>query len=347
MASTFIRSNIIYISIQSGGKQLKKSTKLRNTRANMKYVQQVLIPQLIQEYEASIHNVTLSYYIDKFIDEKKHILKQRTYKRYCQMIEKWIRPYYGHIKMTELKTSMLKEFLNEQFNLGKSAKTVELYRTIFSGILQEAVYDDILASNLFKNIKRKKKKKPKITPLSAEEVRLLLDNTSGWFHNYIGLATHLGLRSGELLALKWIDIEDNHIKIRRTRDESRDTTPKTASSIRDLPMFESVKPFIESQRKLTGHLEYVFVKRGQVPWSDTQWISQLHWYPLLKKLGLKKRRMYEMRHTFATNMLNSGYFKVTDIARMMGHTTTEYLFNVYSRYIESEQDKIPLDKSIY
>jgi integrase len=98
---------------------------------------------------------------------------------------------------------------------------------------------------------------------------------------------------------------------------------------------------------LTGYLEYLFVKKNQTPWSDTQWISQYYWYPLLKKLGLKERRMYEMRHTFATNMLNSNYFKVTDIAKMMGHSTTEHLFNVYSRYIEAEQDKIPLDKSIY
>ena len=66
-----------------------------------------------------------------------------------------------------------------------------------------------------------------------------------------------------------------------------------------------------------------------------------------KKLGLKKRRLYEMRHTFATNMLNSGCYKVTDISRMMGHTTTEYLFNVYSRYIKSEQESIPLDVNVY
>jgi integrase len=347
MASIFIQNNRIYISIQVDGKQIKKSTKLNNTRANMKYVQQKLIPKFIQESETSLYKMTISNYIDKFLKEKKHILKQRTYERYSQMIEKWIRPKYGEIKLSELKTSMLKEFINEQFDLGKSAKTVELYRTIFSGILQEAVYDDVLSVNLFKNIKRKKKNKPIITPFSQEEVRQLLDATEGWFHNYIGLATHFGLRSGELLALKWIDITEDHIKIRRTRDLNRDTEPKTASSIRDLPLFESVKPFIEDQRLITGCLEYVFVKRGQVPWSDTQWISQLHWYPLLKKLGLKKRRMYEMRHTFATNMLNSGFFKVTDIAKMMGHSTTEYLFNVYSRYIESEQDKIPLDKSIY
>lgn len=347
MASTFIQNNRIYMSIQVNGKQIKRSTKLTNTRANMRHVKHTLLPKFIEECSISKYDLTVSYYINKFIDEKKHLLKERTYSRYCDMIEKWIRPQYGNIKVRELKTSILKEYLNKQFHLGKSAKTVELYRTVFSGILQEAVYDNLLSSNPFSNIKRKAKTKPDITPFSPTEVKLLLENTIGWFHNYIGLATHLGLRSGELIALKWIDISENTIHIRRTRDFNKDTLPKTKSSIRDLPIFESIKPFIESQHLITGHLEYVFVKKNQTHWSDTQWIAQSHWYPLLERLGLKKRRLYEMRHTFATNMLNSGHFKVTDIAKMMGHTTTEYLFNVYSKYIESEQNNIPLDKQIY
>ena len=163
-----------------------------------------------------------------------------------------------------------------------------------------------------------------------------MDNSSDWLHNYIGIATHLGLRSGEMIGLKWSDIQGHTIKIQRTRDFNRDTKPKTASSNRKLALFESVVPFIDSQRRLSGDFEYIFIKKDGTPWDDTQWIAQSYWYPLLDKVGLKRRRLYEMRHTFATNMLNSGYFKVNDIAKMLGHTTTEYLFNVYSQYIESE-----------
>jgi integrase len=347
MATTFICGNKIYMSIFINGKQIKRSSKLANTRENLRYVQRVLLPKFTEEFESPHSNTSLDYYIDKYLKEKKHLLKERTYIRYHKMIEKWIRPKYGNHKLTSLKISVLKDFINSQYSLGKSAKTVELYRTVFSGILQEAVYDGVIASNPFSNIKRMKKKKPKIQPLSPTEVKLILANTSGWFRNYIGIATHLGLRSGELIGLKWTDIDDKHIKVRRTRDDGRCTLPKTASSIRDLPMFYSVKPFIESQRSLTGHLEYVFYSYRKQPFASTNAINQHHWYPLLDKLDLPRRRLYELRHTFATNMLNSGHFKVTDIARMMGHTTTEYLFNVYSRYIESEQDKIPLDISIY
>ena len=348
MATTFINNNKIYMNILVDGKQIKRSTGLTNNRKNMKLVKNELLPKFIKDASENANfDVKLSYYITKFKQEKKHILKQRTYERYCQMIERWIVPKYNNLRIKDIRVSVLKEFINDQFDQGKGAKTVELYRTIFSGILQEAVYDGVLADNPFKNIRRAKKTKPVITPFSVKEVQMLLANSDGWFKNYIGVATGLGLRSGELIALKWIDIKEKEILIRRTRDFNRDTPPKTESSIRNLPMFTNIRGYIESQRLITGEFEYVFPRKSGIPWSDTQWIGKYHWYPLLEKLGLKKRRLYEMRHTFATNMLNSGKFKVTEISRMLGHTTTEYLFNVYSRYIESEKDELQLEVDIY
>lgn len=59
--------------------------------------------------------------------------------------------------------------------------------------------------------------------------------------------------------------------------------------------------------------------------------------PLLEKCNLKHRRLYETRHTFATNMLESGKFTVGEIAQMMGHTSTQMLFSRYTAFIKSEQ----------
>lgn len=348
MATTFVYKGKIYMNITVDGQQHKKSTGLPYSLRNLKYVERELLPNFVNEaLQGKTKDTKLSYYIKRYKEEKKFLLKERSYERYCQMVDKLITPYYGHMKVKDIKVSTLKKYINGHLEQGKSPKTVEMYRTLFSGILQEAVYDGIISSNPFNHIKRPKKKKPKITPFSIDEVKLLLEHTDGWFRNYIGIATGLGLRSGEMISLKWIDITDTEVHIRRTRDFNRDTTPKTESSVRNLPMFKRVKEFLDQQRQLTGDLEYVFTRPNGLPWSDTQWICQLHWYPLLKQLGLKKRRLYEMRHTFATNMLNSGKFKVTEISRMLGHTTTEYLFNVYSAYIESEKNNFSLDINIY
>ena len=352
MAGTYIRNGVIQMFIFVDGIQKRKTTKLKNTKQNMIKVQKELLPDFITSSNAPTIDMKLQYYIDRYLEEKKHICKERTYERYTQLINKWIKPTYGNKKVVDIKSSMVKKYINNQLDMGKSIKSIELYITVFRGILQEAVYDEVILANPFRNLKRRKKEKPIVIPFSKDEVNLLLKNTEGWFHNYIGIATHTGMRSGEMIGLKWIDIDDKYIKVRRTRDMNKDTTPKTEASIRDIPIFASVRKFIDSQRKITGDFEYIFIAYGrwnriQQPWSDTQWISQGQWYPLLEKLGLQKRRPYEMRHTFATNMLNSGHFKVTEIAHILGHTTTEYLFNVYSRYIKSEKDSIPLDKDIY
>lgn len=335
------------MNVRIEGKQVRRSTGLVDTKENRDKVQFEIMPDFLNQIREPQCDIKLEYYIDKFLEEKKHLTKEITYRRYENTIKKWISKQYGHKKVTSIKHYVAKEYVTNQYNLGKSAKSVELYITIFSGILQEAIYDGVLTTNPFKSIKKKKKKKPVITPFSTSQVKLLLENSSGWLHNYIGIASHLGLRSGELIGLKWSDIDVDYIYIRRTRDRGRNTEPKTSSSIRDIPVFNSVKKFIDSQREITGHLEYVFVSGQGKPWCHTGSISEFHWYPLLTKLELKHRRIYELRHTFATNMLDSGFFKVTEIAHLMGHTTTEYLFNVYSKYIESEKNRIPLDKSIY
>lgn len=347
MASVYVYRDILHLNIRTNGKQIRKSTGLKNTKENMMKVHQEIMPLFLANIDGPSVNVKLRYYANKFLEEKKYITKERTYYRYKNIIDKWILPRYGQLRVINIKSTLVKDFVNHQFELGKTAKSIEQYITVFSGILQEAVYDNIIVLNPFKHIKRRKKEKPIVTPFSKEEVKLLLENTNGWFHNYIGIASHLGLRSGEMIGLKWCDVTNTHIQIRRTRDNNVDTPPKTQSSMRDLPIFDSVRPFIELQRSITGDKEYLFYSYRNLPYANTGALNQHHWYPLLDKLGLKRRRIYELRHTFATNMLNSGYFKVTEIAHLMGHTTTEYLFNVYSRYIQSEKNNLPLDKSIY
>lgn len=335
------------MNIRVDGRQVRKSTGLDNTKENREKVQYKIIPKFIESSKEPDSNLKLQYYIDKFLEEKKYLTKENTYKRYLRTIDKWITKQYGYRKISSIKHSVAKEYVANQYNLGKSAKAVELYITVFSGVLQEAVYDGVIPANPFRSIKKKKKAKAVITPFSPKEVKLLLDSTKGWLHNYIGIASHFGLRSGEMIGLKWSDINEEYIMIRRTRDQGRDTEPKTVSSRRDIPIFNSAKEFISKQRTLTGDQEYVFLSGQGKPWCSTGSICEFHWYPLLSRLSLKPRRVYELRHTFATNMLNSGFFKVTEIAHLMGHTTTEYLFNVYSKYIESEKKSIPLDKIIY
>lgn len=106
---------------------------------------------------------------------------------------------------------------------------------------------------------------------------------------------------------------------------------KTDGSYRHVEMSQLVVDALEDQKKATGGNEFVFCTRTGGPLNHNN-VTKRVWYPLLSHLGLRKRRPYQTRHTAATLWLAAGE-NPEWIARQMGHTTTEMLFRVYSRYV--------------
>jgi len=88
---------------------------------------------------------------------------------------------------------------------------------------------------------------------------------------------------------------------------------------------------LRSQHQVTGNKPYVFCNSIDKPLSH-QTVTNKVWYPLLRHLGFSKRRPYQTRHTAATLWLAAGEAPEW-IAKQMGHSTTEMLFKVYSRYV--------------
>jgi integrase len=95
-------------------------------------------------------------------------------------------------------------------------------------------------------------------------------------------------------------------------------------------MSQPVIDALREQAKITGDMEYVFCTRDGSPINHSNFTNRV-WHPLLRHLGLKKRRPYQTRHTAATLWLAAGE-NPEWIARQLGHTTTEMLFRVYSRF---------------
>jgi integrase len=107
---------------------------------------------------------------------------------------------------------------------------------------------------------------------------------------------------------------------------------KTIESVRDIQMSQVVYDALKRQLARSGRLRgFVFCSStGHA--LDHNNITKRIWYPLLRHLGLKQRRPYQTRHTAATLWLAAGE-NPEWIARQMGHTSTEMLFKVYSRYV--------------
>lgn len=186
----------------------------------------------------------------------------------------------------------------------------------------------------FDHIKQLRVKRTDVEPFSLDEVRSILETVRPDFRNYYTTRFFTGMRTGEIDGLKWkfVDFERRLILVRETIVLGDEEYTKTDGSQRDIQMSQLVYDALKEQQKATGHLSrFVFCNRDGNS-LDHKNVTNRVWYPLLRHLGLKKRRPYQCRHTAATLWLASGESPQW-IAMQLGHTTTEMLFRVYARFV--------------
>ena len=184
------------------------------------------------------------------------------------------------------------------------------------------------------NIKRLRVRKVDVDPFSLQDVQSILATVRADYRNYFTVRFFTGMRTGEVHGLKWryVDFERRLIRVRETVVLGEDEYTKTDGSQRDIQMSQPVVEALTKQYEVTGKLsDYVFCNLMGAPLDNKNFTDRV-WYPLLRHLGLTERRPYQMRHTAATLWLASGEAPEW-IARQLGHTSTEMLFRVYSRYV--------------
>lgn len=197
------------------------------------------------------------------------------------------------------------------------------------------------------NLKPLRLRKTDVEPFTLEQVQQMLATVRADWRNYFTVRFFTGMRTGEAHGLKWkyVDFDKRLILVRETFVLGEDEYTKTDSSQRDIQMTQVVYEALKAQRDATSKLsDYVFCNKEGKPLDNDNFGSRV-WYPLLRHMGLKKRRPYQMRHTAATLWLASGEAPEW-IARQLGHSSTEMLFRVYSRYVPNltRQDGSAIDR---
>lgn len=140
------------------------------------------------------------------------------------------------------------------------------------------------------------------------------------------LAAYTGMRMGEVAALKWEDIREDHIYVHRTQiryqgEDGRDIYevrdfPKTEASIRKVVIVEGLKPILKQLRRINPFTEYVFVKDGELIRKHV-FLDCL--YRACDRAKIPRRGMHSLRKTFATRLINSNIDEAV-IKNQMGHT---------------------------
>jgi integrase len=217
--------------------------------------------------------------------------------------------------------------------IGLSPKRINEIMGLLRQILNEAA-DRFEFTSPMTNIKKLRQRKTDVDPFNLSDVQRIIATARADYKNYFTTRFLSGMRTGEVHGLKWkyVDFDLRIIRVRETFVLGEDEYTKTDGSQRDIQMSQPVFDALKSQFEATGKLsEYVFCNLTGQP-LDNKNFSDRVWYPLLRHPGLTARRPYQMRHTAATLWLASGEAPEW-IARQLGHTSTEMLFRVYSRYV--------------
>ncbi len=215
---------------------------------------------------------------------------------------------------------------------GLSPSRINHIMTPLRMILREAA-DRYDFNTPYRGIQSLKVPKTKVLPFSLDEVWLILAGVRDDFKNYYTTRFFTAMRTSEIHGLRWknVDFDSRQIMVYEAWVKDKMELTKNDGSNREIHMSQLVFDALQEQHKVTGKYEYVFCNRKGLPLCNHN-VTDRVWYPLLRHLNLEKRRPYQTRHTAATLWLASGESPEW-IARQMGHSTTEMLFRVYSRYV--------------
>lgn len=253
-------------------------------------------------------------------------------------LDKYILPTFGEKPVGDITKAEILDFRRVLASVpGRKGRPLSPSRinhimTPLRMILNEAANRHGFGSP-YAGIKSMKVPRTDVEPFTLEEVKLILDSVRADFRNYFLVRFFTGLRTSEVDGLLWqhVDFDRRQILVRQAWVGGEMVYTKNDGSYRSVDMSTLVHDALVAQKKVTGHLNYVFCNSEGNPLNHNN-VTNRVWYPLLRHLGLRLRRPYQSRHTAATLWLASGE-NVEWIARQMGHTTTEMLFRVYSRFV--------------
>lgn len=254
------------------------------------------------------------------------------------LIKRRLIPHFAEMEVSDITKADLLKFRAELGGMtqsnGKtfSAEHVNRHMKVLQMILNEAA-DRFEFTSPFQGIKPLKKPKVHVDPFTLEEIEQILKAVRDDFRSYYTVRFFTGMRTGEIDGLKWkyVNFARRQILIRETRVMNREEYTKNDYSQREIEMSQPVYDALVAQRAATGHFENVFCTRNGTP-LDHHNVTKRIWNPLLNQLGIPRRKPYQTRHTAATLWLAAGE-NPEWIARQMGHSTTEMLFRVYSRFV--------------
>ncbi len=267
-----------------------------------------------------------------------------TYRGY---LDNHILPNIGNIPLNRLTTLDIQKFYKKLLECGRvvraeskgqprglSAKTVRNLHQILSSALDLAVQQRLIPSNPAAGCALPRAERQEIRTLTTDQLNAFFREAkaSGVLElYYLDLAT--GLRRGELLGLRWEDIDWQHRELHIRRQLARvggkvtEAPLKTKNAYRTLPLGEDTIGVLAQQKEKVGTSPWVFPGPAGGPLSPDSVLHMLH--RVLERAGLPRLRFHDLRLTFATLALQNG-IDVKTVSGMLGHYSAGFTLDTYA-----------------
>ena len=292
-------------------------------------------------------------------DVHKHVVRPRTYERYEAMIRLHLVPGIGHHQLQKLTPQHLQRFYTQKLEEGLSPTTVAGFHKMLHLALKKAVRWNLVARNVCEAVDPPRVRHHEIQPLNQEQIQQFLAAAAGHrLEALFVLALATGMRRGEIMALKWQDINfsTGMLQVRRilTHMPARlngkggyvEAEPKTEKSRRSIAiaLFALEKLKEHRIRQLEAKL------KAGASWKENDLVfcssvgGHLHtardvftqFKKLLKQAGLPDIRFHDLRHSAATILLSlSIHPKV--VQEMLGHSQISITMDIYSHVLPTMQ----------
>jgi integrase len=288
-------------------------------------------------------------------DSVKDTVRQRTYERYESIVRVHLVPTIGGIKLKNLTPAHVRSLYREKLDSGLAPRTVQYIHRTLSKALKQAVSDGLIPRNAAGSVKPPQPRTEEIRPLDREQARAFLEAISGdRLEALYVVAITAGLRAGELLGLKWedVDLEAGMLQVRRTLSEARSgrifEAPKSGKG-RRIRLTRKATEALRGHRKrqleeklrlgsLLQENDLVFPSQAGTPIGGRNLIR--HFKIRLGRAGLPSTfRFHDLRHTCATLLLRQGVH-VKFVQELLGHGDVSLTLNTYSHVLPDMGDTV-------
>lgn len=318
-------------------------------RGTFRYADQFPKSSKLKIFGSATSQETLGDFIDRVIEQAKnqkaspHTIRSFGYRK--DSLGKII-----EMPASAIDLQVLKQWVISQ--RGSALATIQVKMALIRQALDEAMVDGLIQTNparalvmsryVVKNKDEEDDSSGLPDPFTMEEKAAILDAcTLEEYRNLFTFAFETGMRTGELMALRWnqIDWIGGKVHVTKSMAIGVEKSPKTRAGVRQIDLSPEARAALISQRKYSEMVSpFVFLD----PMHNKQWVSatmirQKAWIPTLKRARVRYRKPYNTRHTFAT-MHISRNANIWWLAKQMGHRNPTMLFEHYGTYLEGYDD---------